>query len=127
MENVDWQGELVHRLEDFIKPLIKDSTGIGRLNPWIPSRLEIIKHTIVLWSYLWCAGMEAREEIHPIPGDLFDHSLHEIPITAGYVEEDSRHRTRTILWVIRRGFRYSEARGDGSHRAIVVKALVLVK
>jgi hypothetical protein len=128
IENVGWQGELVQRLEEFIKPLIKDIAGIGRLNSWIPSRLDIIKHTIQLWSYLWSARMEAREIIHPTPGDLFDSKIHEIPLVAARNDEDvCWSSTIRVLWVLRRGFTYTEKRGDGSRRVITVKAMVLVK
>lgn len=117
IENVGWQGELIRRLEAFMEPL---TNKIGKLDLWSPSRANIIKYTIELWSYLVAANGRL-DIIQPTIGGGFDGR--ECENVEGELQSGGMEN-RKVKWVMRRGFRFSEGGIDGKN--LPTKALVIV-
>lgn len=113
-----------HKLENFLEPLTE---SFGPIIQYSFAKSDIIKHTILLWSYLQSLG-GGLELIEPTIGEPFDkesaepHDKNGSPIL--HSSEDLSKWI--VIWVLSRGFRYVE---DGSVKGqlpFTIKAQVAI-
>lgn len=115
------QDELVHKLKDYLRPLIKE---YERITSWGTLFEDIIKDTLLLWSYLSSPGGRF-EIIQPRIGDMFDPKLHKAYDDENTQQRPSNQTPKKIRWVLRRGFVYTEKSFDGL-RSMTIEAQVVI-
>jgi hypothetical protein len=116
------EGNLMHRMEDYLQPLTKNFEKISR---WSHHGADVLEQTLKLWSYL--QSLRGKLVIIcPAIGDTFDSRQHEAYNKEGQDAPPDKHVKKRILWVLRRGFQLNEDSIDGS-RLLTVKAHVFLE
>lgn len=120
VESSELQNDLIKRFEAFLRPLWGVKLPIPLRSP---ARVDIIRKTIELWSYVQAVGGELTFG-HPNIGDYFDEAIHkELDADA---EQGIGTNQKKISWVLCRGFSLKETNSRGSSRQMTVKALVII-
>lgn len=110
------------KLENFLEPLTK---SFGPIIQHSIAKSDIIKHTILLWSYLQSLGGRL-ELIEPTIGEPFDKQSAQPYDKNGnqILHSPTDLSERTVDWVISRGFRYFEEESVKGQLPFTIKAQV---